>query len=151
MEEDEYRNTYQQINPIRCAFEKAILSRRCACGHAHKFCLAEREGVSCGHTARQARCAHFLSSIRKQAMFVLKLTSMDNTMQLPHAKEIRVQVGSLLGLNELLQLQPGADQIADINDLLDKSTDKYRDINELPFSQLIPAIQKMEGRRSRRR
>jgi len=149
MEEDEYRSTYHQVNQIRCAYEKAILSRRCACAHAHKFCLAEREGVSCQTKNNQERCLKFLQQARENALFVLKLTQLQNS-PLPHAKEIRVQLGSLTGLSELLD---GAEPetIADANDLLDRAERQYTDISNIPVETLVRAIKRMEARKKSRK
>jgi hypothetical protein len=47
MDQDAFRQTYQDINERFCAFEKAILTLQCQCSEAHKFCIAEREGVHC--------------------------------------------------------------------------------------------------------
>jgi len=146
MEEDEYRATYQQFNQTRCAFEKAILSRRCSCQHAHKFCLAEREGVSCQIPARQKRCQDFLHQARQKALFALKLTQVGDI--LPHAKEIRVQLGSLTGLAKLLD-ESEPETITNANDLLDRAEQQYSNLQELPFESLVRAIMKFEGRKRR--
>ena len=146
MEEDEYRTTYQQVNQTRCAFEKAILSRRCACIHSHKFCLAEREGVACQAKDNQKRCQKFLQQAREKALFALKLIQLEGV--LPHAKEIRVQLGSLSGLTELLD-NTEPETISDANDLLNRAENKYNGIDKIPSESLVRAIMRMEGRKRR--
>ena len=144
MEEDEYRSTYQQVDQTHCAFEKAILSRRCACTHSHKFCLAEREGVACQAKDNQKRCLQFLQQAREKALFALKLTQLEGV--LPHAKEIRVQLGSLSGLTELLD-NTEPETISDANDLLNRAEKKYNGIDKIPSESLVRAIMRMEGRK----
>jgi len=148
MEEDEYRSTYQQVNQTRCAFEKAILSRRCACAHAHKFCLAEREGVACQAKDNQERCQQFLQQAREKALFALKLTQLEGA--LPHAKEIRVQLGSLSGLTELLD-STEPETISDANELLKRAEKKYNGVDKIPSESLVRAIMRMEGRKRSRK
>ena len=148
MEEDEYRSAYHQVNQTRCVFEKAILSRRCACTHSHKFCLAEREGVACQAKDNQKRCQQFLQQAREKALFVLKLTQLGGV--LPHAKEIRVQLGSLSGLTELLD-STEPETISDANDLLNRAEKKYNGIDKIPTESLVRAIMRMEGRKRSRK
>jgi len=148
MEEDEYRTIYQQFNQTRCAFEKAILSRRCACELAHKFNLAEREGVACQTESKQKRCQTFLQQCREKALFALKLTQPGGA--LPHAREIRVQLGGLNGLSELLGSTP-PEAINNIDDLLISAEQRYPDFQELPYELLIRAIMRIQGRQRRHR
>ncbi|MCW8962267.1 MAG: hypothetical protein OQL16_00630 [Gammaproteobacteria bacterium] len=148
MEEDEYRATYRQFNQTRCAFEKAILSRRCACDQAHKFCLAEREGVACKAESRSERCQAFLQQARQKALFALKMTQMADA--LPHAKEIRVQLGCLSGLTELLDNEQ-PETIDNVDELLGRTEQQYPGFQGLPFEPLIRAIMRIQGRKRRRK
>ena len=149
MEEDEYRNTYQQFNQIQCAFEKAVLTRRCNCRHAHKFCLAEREGIACQSAPEQQRCLRFLQLVREKSQFVLKLTRPGEP--LPHAKAIKVQLGSLNGLAEVLEISIQDNEIDDIDGLLSRAEQAYSGLDNLPFDTLIRAINVTQGRRARSR
>jgi hypothetical protein len=149
MEEDAYRSTYRQFNQTRCAFEKAILTRRCNCVHAHKFCLAEREGIACQANPNQQRCLQFLELARQKARFVLQLTRSDEP--LPHAKEIRVQLGSLSGLAQSLEIPLKDNEIGNIDTLLSMAEQNFTSLNNLPFDSLIRAIKETQGRRPRRK
>jgi len=148
MEEDEYRATYQQFNQTRCVFEKAILSRRANCQHAHKFCLAEREGVACQSASDQPRCDNFLHETRHKALFALKLTQIDGA--LPHAKEIRVQLGGLTGLAELLNTAE-SENIADASDLLISAEKQYEGLANIPYDTIVRAVMRIEGRQRRKK
>ncbi len=46
MDEKHYKETYSNINPNRCVFEKSINSRICNCNKSQRFNLADREGVA---------------------------------------------------------------------------------------------------------
>jgi hypothetical protein len=151
MDEDQYRNTYRRINETRCWFEKGINSRRCTCALMERFNLADREGVRCTDAGAQQVCADYLRTVREKAVFTLQLTKVDGP--LPHAKEARVQVGSMLGL---LRLQAGEkslqqDAVPDIHTLLQWGMSEYGSLEALPYPQLVQAIAQVQTRSRRKR
>lgn len=157
MEEGEYRDTYHDFNQRRCLFEKSILSRKTMCENAHRFCLADREGVACQKQGAHAQCTMLLTNLRNSARFALKQTNLDEP--LPHAKEIKVQTGGLLGLQSILNdnaaLEPilGLGQevnIENIFTLVQQAITKYGDLNSLPYTEIARMIVQFEGRKRRR-
>lgn len=150
MEEDQYRDTYHSINPRRCVFEKSINSRRCDCSLAHRFCLADREGVSCSEDPAQQRCRDLLETLRNKAAFAMRLTRIDGA--LPHGKEIKVQTGGLLGLQLLVDPAcNSAGGITDIHQLIKQALARYQSIDKFPYEQIVKQIVRFEGRGRRGR
>lgn len=150
MEEDEYRSTYHEINERRCIFEKSINSRRSTCEHGRRFNLADREGVACSSEAGNVRCQVFLDRIRKNASFALQQLHINGP--LPHAKEVKVQTGGLLGLQgQLYPKKEGAEQVENIAALLREALDRYQEFDNLPYTELVKSIVHFEGRNKRRR
>ncbi len=150
MDEQQYRDTYRSINERRCVFEKAINSRRCSCDKSHRFHLADREGIACNSASANALCRELLDQMRSKARFALHLTSAD--APLPHAREIKVQTGGLLGLQELLHPEKtGAENVENAIGLIDTALTKYGSLGKLPYDILVQAIVKFEGRRKRSR
>ncbi|MGB7931279.1 MAG: hypothetical protein WCH04_03495 [Gammaproteobacteria bacterium] len=150
MEEHEYRATYQALSQRHCVFEKAINSRRCSCKQSARFHLADREGVACGSDAGNILCIALLDALRRNARFSLHITHADGP--LPHAKEIRVQIGGLLGLQKLLHPdQAQADSVNDINGLATEAIDRYGRIENLPYELIVQTLASFEGRRKRTR
>lgn len=150
MEENEYKETYNAVNERRCVFEKTINSRRANCSKSVRFHLADREGISCKSAAGNALCTLLLQLMRSNARFALHVTSTPGP--LPHAKEIRVQTGGLLGLQGLMQ--PGEckqDCITDIITTVDSALQRYDRLENLPFDIIIQDILRYEGRRKRTR
>lgn len=148
MEEHEYRNTYNSVNERRCVFEKTINSRRCSCAKSLRFHLADREGIACKSASGNALCSELLNTMRSKARFALHLTSAD--APLPHAKEIKVQTGGLLGLQGLLY--PDRAQAAEIGNvigLIDLAIQQYGRLQDLPYAVIVQAIVRFEGRRKR--
>jgi hypothetical protein len=150
MEEQEYRDTYHKLNQRRCIFEKTISSRRCTCEKALRFHLADREGIACKSAAGNALCIELLNSMRHKARFALHLTRAD--APLPHAKEIKVQTGGLLGLQSLLRPEkPGQQNVDNVLGLINLALQRFGRLAELPYDGIIQAIVKFEGRRKRPR
>jgi|TARA_R110002074_G_scaffold318087_1_gene488521 hypothetical protein len=147
MDEKEYHSTYKNINPIRCVFEKAINSRVCNCSQSVRFNLADREGVSCKSNDAQQCCADVLSSLRKNARFVIQQKSIDG--QLPHNAEIRIQNGSVKGFVKILQIDTLNEQ--DIYGVLQSALKQYKNIDQFPYSQLMQEISAYQVRRVRRK
>lgn len=150
MEEQEYRKTYQAVNTRRCVYEKAINSRRCNCTRCHRFNLAEREGVACNSATGNALCTEFLNTLRSNARFSLHLTHADKP--LPHAKEIRVQTGGLLGLQKLLDpAKADSTDAENIIGLLDTAIVRYGRLQNLPYNIIVQCVVSFEGRKKRQR
>lgn len=149
MDEQEYRTTYHSINDLRCVFEKAILSRRCACSRCKRFHLADREGAACESTAALQRCSTLLTQLRQKALFALKLTQLEG--ELPHAKEIKVQTGGLLGLQQAMHPEIHSESVKDIAGLLEEALRHYPDLEALPYPRIMQTVVGFEGRKRRSR
>ena len=146
VEEDEYRSTYHSVNERRCVFEKAILNHSCGCTFSIHFYLADREGIACDSATAHQRCSHLISLLRKNARFALKITTLEG--ELPHAMEIKVQSGGLLGLQQLLRPDPGKNSVmADVAALASLGESTYGSLEQLPYQDIVKSIVSFEGRR----
>lgn len=148
MEENEYRSLYHEINELRCVFEKAILRQCCQCSVARHFNLAERIGVACTQTAAQQLCTDFLKTMHTKSAFAVHAEPGD--APLPHAREIKIQCGSIIGLQqELLHTDDAGTR--DIHALLSQALEQYDAIEALPYEQVIRGVANYEGRRRKKR
>jgi len=146
MDQDAFRTTYRAVNERFCAYEKAILTNNCACSLAHKFCIAEREGVHCGSDLAQAACIELLELLRRQARFALKTT--DQRTALPHAKAMRIQVGGLRGIEAALHPEePVPARIQDIRRTIEAAIAAFGSLDRLPFQEIIKQVAAYQGRR----
>jgi hypothetical protein len=149
VDETEYRQTYRAVNERRCVFEKAINARRCTCRLSQRFNLADREGVSCTSKTGSNRCKQLLDLLRKNANFALQMTNVPGP--LPHAKEVKVQIGGMLGLQKLLHPQIRDEELAqDINGLAETAEQQFSSLDNLPYSEIVKSIVTFEGRLRRR-
>ncbi len=145
VEEDKFRATYKRINERMCVFEKAILSRRCACLCATRFYLADREGVACDSAPAHRRCLRLIVLLRENAKFALKLKAIDG--ELPHGKELKIQNGGLLGLQRVLRPDLSADTVVDVAGLATLGERTYGSLEELPYREIVKTVVAFEGRR----
>lgn len=137
MDEQQYKATYKSINPQRCVFEKAINSRICNCSKAQRFNLADREGVACKSEYGRERCSQLISLLRENARFALQ--RLDVNEALAHTEDIKIQNGGLLGLQS--HVKNHADQtVEDIDALISITEDKFKSLENLPYSQLMQVI-----------
>ena len=149
MDETEYRQTYHEVNERRCVFEKAINARRCTCELSQRFNLADREGVSCTSESGCKRCKQMLDLLRDNARFALQMTNVPGP--LPHAKEVKVQIGGMLGLQKLMHPDIHNDGLVhNINGLTEAAIRQFNTLDNLPYSEIIKSIVNFEGRLRRR-
>lgn len=147
MDQDAFRKTYREVNEVFCAFEKSLLTNQCRCSQAERFCIAEREGVHCRDEAGQARCLAWLELLREQARFALRTD--EERRLLPHGKAIRLQVGGMRGLSDVLGNEAAATD--DIDGALREAERRFDDLRNVPFSRVMRAVAAYQVRRRSRR
>ena len=139
MDENELRKTYLDLQDIPCAFEKIILSGRCGCGNA--------QGISCATQSAQLSCTEFLRLVHEHARFALHLTHI--TGPLPHAKEIKVQGGGLMGLRQTLEPDSESESVDDIHALITDAKKRFGALADVPMEEVIRSISHYQGRSMR--
>jgi len=150
MDETHYRDTYRSINETRCWFEKAINARKCKCSLMERFNLADREGVRCSRKEGQLQCHTLLETLRQKAIFALQLTRVDGP--LPHAKEVKIQLGGMLGLQSALHGElTESETVEDIYNTIEQGIARYGNIEQFPFVEIVKTVVQIEGRTTRRK
>jgi hypothetical protein len=148
MDEDEFRSTYHTLNECRCVFEKALASRVCACNRAHHFRLADREGITCTAEESRVDCLSLIELLRQSSRFTLQLTRIDGP--LPHAREIRVQNGGLLGLQRATTPEVlDSGRVEDVAALIEEAKAVYGSLEQLPYDRIVKSVTAYQGRRKR--
>jgi len=150
MDQDQFRQTYREVNEVYCAFEKSVLTNECGCRCAERFCIAEREGVHCRSEQGQTRCLRWLDLLREQARFALR-TEEDRRI-LPHGKAIRLQVGGMRGLLGVLgEASNTPTTVEDVDGLLAEAEDRFGALEALPFSEIMREVAAYQVRKRSRR
>lgn len=142
-DENAYRQAYSEVNPMQCVFERAMLRRCVGCESGIRRNIAEREAVGCRDRAAHDLCALFKERLKHAAMFVLKVAHPDDP--LPHAKELKLQCGGLLGLQQAVKGEEGA-AVDNVAGLLQVALERHGDLDALPYQAVLPAIRAYEAR-----
>lgn len=146
LDEGAYQATYDEVVRLPCAFEKALLSRCAGCDQVHRYNIAEREAVACEAPVARENCLTLHGLLHQNAMFVLKLIHPDEP--LPHAKELKIQCGGLLGTQRLLD--PEATAVENVHGLVGALQSRFGSMQALPYQEVVKSIAAYEGRRSRK-
>jgi len=141
-DENAYRKTYREVNPLQCVFERGMLRRCVDCEMAVRRNIAEREAVGCRDQAAHALCAGFKERLKRAAMFVLKVAHPDDP--LPHAKELKLQCGGLAGLGEAVG--EGPQETGNVAALLRGALSRHGSLDDLPYQAMLPMIRSFEPR-----
>ena len=165
MDESAFRTTRDAMTPQPCSFEKAILAAACACSLASRRNIAERESVACTVPAAHEECAELRALLLQKSAFALKLTHMQGP--LPHAKEMKVECGGLLGVQKAAAARVGAEAhrprqrdpsadgaapapaIADVHSLVRDCAEKFGGLAKLPYSVIVQSVVAFQIRRRR--
>jgi len=151
MDEDQYKTVYNELNPNRCIFEKSITNRRCDCQLKRMFVIATRECVACQSEIAMKRCTRVLDAMRNNARFSLKVVTVNRPM--PHNKELQVQAGGMLALQNLMTSMPELElkSVVNIHQTMETALEEYGDIENLPYGELVKGIVKYESRPKRKK
>lgn len=142
VDEDAYKLAREELNPLACAFEKALLSRCCNCELASRKNIAEREMVACSSAVSRQNCQTLRELLHANARFTLKLTQGG---PLPHAKELKVQCGGLIGLQRLV----GVQTVQNVHGLVLVAQEKFMGLENFPYSEIIQSVSAYEARPKR--
>lgn len=145
MDEKEFKKTFRDVNDAPCVFAKAILRRCARCSRSQKLFIAEREAVACKSPGARQTCAEVLDVLHQKATFALRLPQ--PTLVLPHGKELKVQCGGMLGLQQALHEQSDtAEVVEDIYDLLQNAISDYGNVDTLPYGEVVKGITRFKPR-----
>lgn len=132
MDEAAYRQALTASGLRYCPFEKSILTSCAVCSNAERHNIAEREIVACSNAEACQRCVALRGLLRQNFTFALGKSHIDGA--LPHAQEMRMQCGGLRGL----QLEvSGDDEVSDVAALLELAQQKYGELDDFPYSQMV--------------
>lgn len=146
MDEDAFRAARAELSPVPCMFEKALLSRCADCSQAQRRNIAEREAVACRSIIAQTQCGELRALLRANSAFSLKMIA---DAPIPHAKDIKVQCGGLLGLQTQLGVEAGYPPIANVYALVVAAAKRYGSFEQLPYGEIVQSVVAYEPRRRR--
>ena len=150
MDQDAFLDTYRGMNARICLFEKSILAGQCRCSRSSKLMVAEREGIQCYSDEAQQQCDDLLKLLRQHGRFALKLSS--EMTSLPHGKAMRIQIGGLRGLYQVLYPDHQLPVVIDnIHALVCQARDQFQELGKLPFQEIMKQVAAYQPRRRKPR
>ena len=151
MDEQQYKSVYKELNPNRCIFEKAVTNQRCDCEMRRRFVIANRECIACESESALKVCTSTLDSIRNNARFTLKVVTVNGPM--PHNKELQVQAGGMLALQNLVSETADSNEklVRNVYQTLKLALQQFGSLEKLPYNELVKSIVKYESRPKRRK
>ncbi len=138
MDENEYKSVTDSLIPVSCVFEKSILVLKTQCIKSTRINIAERELVVCASLQYAERCKSWLKILRKKSQFSLRLP--EQLSVLPHAKEIKVQVGGMLALDKMYGHLANAEGRPDIYKTLECCLKQTTDFEGVPFDVVVREV-----------
>jgi len=145
LDEEAYQAARDELARLPCPFEKSVLSRCGGCELALTLNVAEREAVACKSAPARENCLTLHGLLHQNAAFALHLAHPGEP--LPHAKEMKIQCGGLLGAQRLIW--PEAEVVDNIHGLVGHLQARYGRMDALPYAAVVKAIAAHEGRRRR--
>ena len=145
MDETAFRQVRKAAVELPCPFEKALLAGCGTCSLAQRRHIAEREAVACRDGAAHAACDTLLGLLRRNAAFALRLPHPQE--RLTHAREMKLQCGSLGGLQRALT---GTEAIGDIATLVQAAQRAGAGLDGLPFTEIVQSVAAWRLRRRAR-
>lgn len=145
LNEAAYKETYDGAASLPCSFEKAILSRCADCDQARKLNIAERESVVCKAPVARENCLTLHGLLHQNAVFTLKLVHPEEP--LPHAKEIKIQCGGLLGAKRLFV--PDIAVVENVHALVMEIQQHFGSMQDVPYLEVVKVMSAYEARRRR--
>lgn len=147
MNENEYRAALESVNPNRCVFEKAVFTTLCECQFAHRFVIADRQGLNCRNIIKRHQCGELIAVIRKMSTFLMQQA--DTGQSLPHAKALRLQTGGLLGVQEAVFPSFDTEKINDVSSTVDAARSRFGEFKRIPADIVVRRVAGFSLRRRR--
>jgi hypothetical protein len=133
-----------------CPFSATLARDDFACHRATQ--VIRRGGVEFACQSEQAhtRCRQLFELSKQAALPAFGVE--DDLTQMPQSVLVKIQFGSLLGLQRIMGDQaPGSNRIEDIDSLVADCISHYADLGLVPFDQLVADITGWKLSRRRRR
>lgn len=127
-----------------CPFEKAIISGQCSCEHAGRAAIGEHLGVTCRGGLAQVNCVTLLELLRERSRFALRVSG---TEQLPFGKELRLMIGGLQGLQQVVSGESHETRVPNIHGLIAVAQATFGGLHAVPFDQVIKGVAAYHPRR----
>jgi hypothetical protein len=134
----------------KCAFSQTLIGGQFACAHAEPVVRRGGAEIACRSVDASQRCATLMQTLKDAALPAFGVE--DDLLSMPHSVLVKIQFGGLLGVQRLLEAAPGdADNVADINALVEQALDRFGALDAVPCAGIIDDMTGFKPRRRGKR
>lgn len=129
----------------KCAFSAPLIAGTFGCRQAEAVTRRGGPDIACRSAAASGRCEAVHERVKTATLASLGLE--DDLTTVPHSTLVKIQYGTLLGLQRL----GGAatDSIPDIDAALEQALARYGSVASVPAPELLPDITEYKLKRRR--
>ncbi len=140
------------MSTLMCPFSAPLVAEDFSCRQAEAVIRRGGTEIACRSETSCTRCIDLHQVIKAAAL--AEQDYADDLTQVPHSLLVRIQYGSLLGLQRLVEdNRDNKTPIADIDGLVETALARFGGLSGIPCAELCTDITacKLPGRRSRKR
>lgn len=139
------------MSDLTCPFSAPLQQETIHCQHADTVIRRGGEETACQNEDMHARCKSIHEQVKQAALAEMELE--DDLLSVPHSTLVKIQYGTVLGLNQALNNEQPSDivSIADIASLMSSAMETYPSAEQLPVDITTEVARAFKLQRRRRR
>jgi hypothetical protein len=133
-----------------CPFGAPMAQQAYLCTHAQTVIRRGGEEIACDNEPLHATCKAVHEHCKQAALAEMGLK--DDLLAVPHSTLIKIQFGTLLGLQQtMVNLEAIGDTEYEVPDLITQSITHFTSVREIPTDQTSKASKEFKLQRRRRK
>lgn len=134
-------------NSDSCCFAITQISNEFGCQHGELVTRRAGPDIACQSAACQEKCITVHDHMKKTGLNAFDYE--DDLTQVPHGVWVKIQFGGLLGLQAVVNAE-SVSTLENIYDLIQGAEQKYKHLDQLPYDELVTAMQNYKARRRKK-
>lgn len=133
-----------------CPFSATLAQNDFACPKAVNIVRRGGSEFACDAPASHQRCATIHAAVKTASLAAMGAE--DDLTTLPHSVLVKIQFGTLIGLQQTIDADVSTEQrIDNIDALIGVACDRYPDPDNLPMDAVVQAVEIYKPNRRRRK
>ena len=133
----------------RCVFALPQVAEDFACQYGELVTRRAGPDISCQSATTGQLCSQLHEQLKNSGLAAFDYD--DDLTQVPHSIWAKIQYGGLLGLQNLLGIQSDHGNVENIAALIEHAQAQFQQLEQLPYPELVPAMQNYRMKRRRKR
>ena len=132
-----------------CVFALPQITEDFACQHGELVTRRAGPDVACHSETMCQLCSEVYEQFKVVGLAAFEYE--DDLTQVPHSIWSKIQYGGLLGLQNLLGLPSPPAKVENIAAVIEQALQQYQQLEQLPYQDIVPAMQEYRIKRRRAR